>query len=232
VIEMAIFEVNQLEGTHYVQIRLEDESVRVEAGALSYLMGDIRIHSRAFPPLGTVVKSWLANEAIYRPVYSGTGMITLESSLGGYCVIELDGETWLLDRGAYWASEGSVSIGYHREPVTRSILAGEGPIYLLTRVRGYGKVALTTKGPVYEYQLQPGERVICDGSLVIARTGDVRFRVRRPTDNMLGFLTAGEGWVRVYEGTGKVLMNPAPYWRYRILNSRGQNVNVAARATS
>ena len=228
---MARFEVKELEGTHYVQIQLENESVRVEAGALSYMMGDIRVHSRAFPPLGTVVKSWLANEAVYRPVYSGSGMITLESSLGGYCVIDLDGETWLLDRGTYWASEGSVDIGFHREPIWRSILAGEGPIYLLTRVRGYGKVALTTKGPVFEHQLQPGERVICDGSLVIARTGDVRFRVGRPTDNTLGFLTVGEGWVRIYEGTGKVLMNPAPFWRYRILNSRSEKPNIAVRAT-
>ena len=53
-------------------------------------------------------------------------MVTLESSLGGYHIVELDGETWLLERGAYWASEGTVEIGYHREPLRRAVLAGEG----------------------------------------------------------------------------------------------------------
>ena len=225
---MAQFEVKELEGTHYIEIQLQDESVRVEAGALSYLSGDIRIYSTAFAPLGTVVKSLLANEAIYRPVYTGTGVVTLESSLGGYHIVELDGETWLLERGAYWASEGTVEIGYHREPLRRAVLAGEGPIYLLTRVRGFGKVAITTRGPIYEHQLQPGERVICDGSLVVARTGDVTFRVRRATDNLLGFLTSGEGWVRVYEGSGRLLLNPAPYWRYRVFQSKEEK--WAARA--
>lgn len=229
---MAKFEVKELEGTHYVEIHLDNESVRVEAGALSYMMGSIRVYSMTFPPLGTVLRSWLANESVYRPVYSGSGTLTLESSLGGYHLIDLDGETWLLDRGAYWASEGSVDIGFHREPVWRSMLAGEGPVYLLTRVRGHGKVALTTKGPVFEHQLRPGERVICDGSLVIARTGDVRFRVGRPTNNRLGFLTVGEGWVRIYEGTGKVLMNPAPFWRYRILHAQSRKSSAAVRATT
>ena len=73
-------------------------------------------------------------------MYAGSGAITLESSLGGYHVLELDGETWLLDRAAYWASEGTVEVGFHREPVTRAILAGEGPVYLLTRVRALVKL--------------------------------------------------------------------------------------------
>ncbi|TWU29056.1 AIM24 family protein [Novipirellula artificiosorum] len=226
---MARFEVRELEGTHYVEIHLENESVRVEAGALNYMVGDIHVHSNVIPPIGTVLKSWLANESIYRPLYAGSGVITLESSLGGYHVLELDGETWLLERGAYWASEGTVEVGFHREPVSRSVLAGEGAVYLLTRVRGVGRVALTTRGPVFEHQLQEGERVVCDGSLVIARTGDVRFRVRRVTDNFIGFLTAGEGWVRVYEGTGRLLLNPAPFWRYRILNRNDRKSEIAAK---
>ena len=229
---MAKFEVKELEGVHFVEIHIQDESVRVEAGALSYLSGDIHIHSPVIPPVGRMIQSWLADESVIRPVYGGTGVITLESSLGGYHVVELDGETWLLDRGSYWASEGSVEVGFHREPVGRSLLAGEGLIYLMTRVRGHGRVALTTRGPVFQHQLRPGERVVCDGSLVIARTGDVTFRVRRATDNLLGFLTSGEGWVRVYEGTGLLLLNPAPYWRYRILNPRKREASTAARATS
>jgi uncharacterized protein (AIM24 family) len=58
------------------------------------------------------------------------GVITLESSLGGFHVLSLNGETWILERGTYWASEGSVDVGYHREEIHTALRAGEGPIYL------------------------------------------------------------------------------------------------------
>jgi uncharacterized protein (AIM24 family) len=35
--------------------------------------------------------------------------------------------------------------------------------------------------------------------------------------------TAGEGLVRVFEGEGKLLLNPAPYWRYRVFAERSGN---------
>ncbi len=35
-----------------------------------------------------------------------------------------------------------------------------------------------------------------------------------------GRFTSGEGIVRVFEGPGRVLLNPAPYWRYRIMADR------------
>jgi uncharacterized protein (AIM24 family) len=64
---MAEFEVQKLEGMQYVEIHLHDEAVRAEAGALNYLTGDITIYSSLVPSLGTVIKSLLADEAIYGP---------------------------------------------------------------------------------------------------------------------------------------------------------------------
>jgi uncharacterized protein (AIM24 family) len=90
----------------------------------------------------------MADEAVYRPTYTGTGVITLESSLGGFHVISLQVETWILERGTYWASEGSVDVGFHREKLQTGLWTGEGPVYLQTRVRGEGQVVLTTRGPV------------------------------------------------------------------------------------
>ena len=40
---MAEFEVCELEGMRWVQIRLRDETVRAEAGALSHMQGDIEV---------------------------------------------------------------------------------------------------------------------------------------------------------------------------------------------
>ena len=170
---MARFEIHHLEGTQYVDAHLNHEMVRLEAGALSYLQGDIKVHSPLIPSLGGALKSMMADEAVYRPTYSGTGVITMESSLGGFHVLELRGESWILERGAYWASEGSIDVGFHREKMIPSLWAGEGLVYLQTRVRGHGKVVVTTRGPVEEVRLEEGQHVVAEGKTVICRTGDV-----------------------------------------------------------
>lgn len=229
---MAEFKIHELEGTRYVDVHLNHEMVRVEAGALSYLTGDITIHSQLIPSIGGLIKSLLADEAVYRPTYTGTGIITLESSLGGFHALDLNGESWILERGTYWASEGSVDVTFHREHMDTAIRAGEGLVYLQTKVSGYGKVIVTTRGPVEEVTLGEGKKVAAEGKYVICRTGDVSFKVRRATKNFFGRFTSGEGWVRVYEGPGRVLLNPAPYWRYRVFTARGKDPDLPAKATS
>jgi len=228
---MAEFKVHKLEGMQYVDIHLQDETVRAEAGALSYFTGDISIHSSAFPSLRSVVKSLLADEAIYRPTYTGTGVVTLEPSLGGYHILELKDESWILERGAYWASDGTVDVSFHREGILTALEAGEGLVYLRTRVSGRGKVVLTTKGPVEEIRLESGQAMIAEGRSVIARSAEVRFRMKRPTRNLLGRLTAGEGWwLQAYEGPGRILLNPRPYWRYWVLAEKRLDVDRRSRA--
>src|SRR5262245_30244444 len=89
---MAEFTIHSLEGTQYVDVHLDNETIRAEAGALCYLTGDITIRSKLVPSLGGLVKSLLANEAVYRPTYTGTGTVTLESTVGGFHVLELQKE--------------------------------------------------------------------------------------------------------------------------------------------
>ena len=64
------------EGMNWVKITLHDETVRAEAGALSYMMGEIKMDS-PLPSLPGIIKSALADESILRPRYSGTGEIHL-----------------------------------------------------------------------------------------------------------------------------------------------------------
>ena len=227
---MAQFEIHKLEGTQYVEIHLNHELVRVEAGAMSYLTGDIVIYSRLVPSVRSLIQSLLADEAIYRPTYTGSGVVTLESSLGGFHMLDLKGESWILERGTYLASEGSVDVRFHRERTLTSLWAGEGLVYLQTRVRGHGKVVVNTRGPVEEVSLGPGKRLMTEGKYVICRTGDVSLKVQRPTKNYFGRFTSGEPFVRVYEGEGKVLLNATPYWRYRVMmakqNSHGSDASM------
>jgi uncharacterized protein (AIM24 family) len=218
---MATFEVHELEGSRYVDITLDNETVRAEAGALCCMTGNITLDSRLIPSIGGLIKSLLAEEAVYRPTYTGTGVVSLESSYGGFHVLELHDEAWILEKGTYWASEGSVEVTFHREKILTSLWAGEGLIYLQTKVRGNGKVVITSSGPIEEITLEAGKNFVAEGKYVVGRTAGVSFKLRRATKSFLGKYTAGEGLVRVYGGPGQILLNPAPYWRFRMLTDLG-----------
>jgi uncharacterized protein (AIM24 family) len=217
---MAKFEVKHLEGMRFVDIHLDHEMVRCEAGTLNYMVGEIKIHSQLIPSVGGLMSSLLAGESVYRPTFAGSGIITLESSLGGFHVMELHGESWILEKGTYWASEGSVQLQFFRERLLTSLWAGEGLVYLQTKVWGEGQVAVATKGPTEMIELKDGQELVVDGNCVIGRTASVALKVRRPTQNYFGRFTAGEPFVRVFTGPGRVLVNPTFYWRYYMMTRR------------
>ena len=75
-----------------VRIILEDSSVKLESGALSYMKGDVGIKSSISETaigLGKkLFNSKVSQEKISHPVYTGTGEIFLEPSFGYYALIE------------------------------------------------------------------------------------------------------------------------------------------------
>jgi uncharacterized protein (AIM24 family) len=214
---MAQFDVLEDEGMRLVRITIGDEAVRAESGALSYLRGAIDVDV-PLPSLGRAIGNLLSDEPIIRPRYTGTGEIFLTPSLGGYHVLEVAQEAWILEDGAYWASDGSVELGVHREPMVTSFWAGEGFIDFQTQVSGQGRVVLNTIGPVEEIELH-GERIAAEGRQVIARTVGLSYTIRRPTRSLIGYYLSGERLVRTYAGFGKVLLTKAPYLNQRLLSA-------------
>ena len=133
--------------------------------------------------------------------------------MGGYYPFEVAGKSWILENGAYWASEGGVELRLYRERVWTSFWAGEGFIDYQTKVSGYGRVVLNAPGPVEEVTLKD-ERLMVEGKLVLARTEGLAYRMRRAT-SLVQSLFSGEAAMRVYEGTGKALVCWTPYWNQR-----------------
>jgi uncharacterized protein (AIM24 family) len=213
---MAKFEVLEQEGTYWVKVTLRDETVRAEAGALSYLKGKITVHA-PIPSLNGVVKSVLADESIVRPTYTGTGEVHLESSLGGFHTIEVKGEAWILESGSYWASDGAIEVSTVRERAWTAFWTGEGFIQFQTKVSGSGKVVVRTDGPVEEIKIRGG-RYLAEGKIVVGRTGGISYTFQRPTGGYLGYLVSGESYLRCYEGSGRLLVCSTPYWRLRFQN--------------
>jgi uncharacterized protein (AIM24 family) len=207
---MADFQIVAEENTHFVEASLHDETIRAEAGALAYMRGDIVMKAR-IPGPRALIRASLSEEAAVRPTYSGTGTIVLQASLGGFHAFEVNEKPWILERGAYWASEASVELSVHREKIWTSFWLGEGLIDFQTKVAGHGKVVLNSSGPVEEIELGDEELAV-EGGLVIARSSRVRFSVRRPSRGRISSWLSGEQLLRVYQGPGRILMSATPYW--------------------
>ncbi len=58
-----------------------------------------------------------------------------------------------------------------------------------------------------EIELQ-NDQIKIDGNMAIAWSDTLDFTVEKSTRSLLGAAVAGEGFVNVYRGTGKILMSP------------------------
>ena len=142
----------------------------------------------------------------------------MESSLGGFHIIDLKGEQWILESGSYWASDGDIQVSAFREKVWTAFWTGEGLIQFQTKVSGFGKVVVRANGPVEEIEVK-NNRFLAEGKYVIGRTGDIAYTVRRPTRSYFSYLLSGESYFRCFEGSGRLLVAATPYWRTRFTES-------------
>jgi len=212
---MAKFEIEEDQGMRWVKVTLDNETVCAEKRALNHMIGDIAMDV-PLPRPRDILVSLVSDESPLRPRYTGTGELFLESTLGGFHIMELhENESWVYSPGAYWASESDIKLTIHRERFLTSFWAGEGLFSYQTAAHGKGKVVLTARGPVEELTLNGGKLVV-DGNYVIARTSGIKFTVRWAAKSFFSHLLSGERYARVYEGTGRLLMCTTPYWRLRI----------------
>lgn len=215
---MAKFEVMQVEGLRSVRVLIEDETIQTEAGALATMDGEIEMTARIPSPL-SAIRSIFSGQSIIKPKYSGSGILHLDPSVNGYYVFEVpEEEDWLLGRGAYWASENSIHLSLIRQKVLTALYSGEGFIYYQIRLSGHGKVVLNADGPIEEIKLK-NSRLKVDGRQVIARTEGITYKIKKPTKSYLGYWLSGESRLRVYEGTGSLLISRTPFWNKRLLSA-------------
>jgi uncharacterized protein (AIM24 family) len=224
---MANFEIEHGEGTNWAKITLKDETVVIERGAMSHMRGDLKLKGRLAGPI-RLIRAALSGEEALRPTISGTGALYLESSLGGFHIMDLpDKEKWVVESGAFWCSEAKVKQTFHRERFTTSFWSGKGFLDFQTKVIGQGKVMICSPGPVEEITLGKdspfGSQLIADGPIVLARAASISYTVRLPSLLPWRRAASGETLLRVYQGEGRMLVCTTPFWRFKIMQERAAN---------
>ncbi|GAP44030.1 uncharacterized conserved protein, AIM24 family [Lentimicrobium saccharophilum] len=211
------FSVEEKQMLKMVKVEMQNTMFRCESGAMYYMQGNLQIESK-MPSAGGLLKSMVTKETAFKPTISGTGTVYLEPSFGEFTIMDLKNETWILDKGAYYASEMGIEVGLWTNKAISGLFSGEG--FFQTQVSGTGKVIVVSNGPLEEINLV-NDRLVVDGSFAIARTAGIDFTVNKATKGLFSSWTSGEGIVNTFTGTGKVLIAPAANRHVTMMNYLG-----------
>lgn len=211
------FTVEEKQMLKMVKVEMQNSMFRCEAGAMYYMLGNLQIESK-MPSAGGFLKSMVTKETAFKPTISGSGTVYLEPSFGEFTIMELNNETWILDKGAYYASEMGIEVGLWTNKAISGLFSGEG--FFQTQVSGSGKLVIVSNGPLEEINLV-NDRLVVDGSFAVARTAGIEFTVNKATKGLFSSWTSGEGIVNTFTGTGKVLIAPAANRHVTLMNYLG-----------
>lgn len=195
-----------------VKIVLQNSSVKLEAGALHFLKGNIEMDSKMGGVLGLGKKlfsSKVTGETVFKPTYKGSGEIYLEPSFGHYTFIKLYNEEVIVDDGLFYACDDTIEVGaFMQKNLSSAMLGNEG--LFQTKIKGNGIVVLELPVPeseIIKYTLN-NETLKVDGNFAILRTGNIDFTVEKSSKSIIGSATSGEGFLNVFRGTGEVWLAP------------------------
>lgn len=187
-----------------VRIKLNNSSIKTEAGALYYYKGNISSETKLGGVGGIFKKAVvgsITNESAMKPIYKGTGEIVLEPSFKHYLFMDLNGKSVIVDKSMFYASSGTIEISASSQKnVSSAFLGGEGLFQI--KLSGKGIVVLESDVPsneIIQYKLSPGEELKVDGNFVIARTENVLFSVTKSDKSLLGSAMNGEGFLNTFK---------------------------------
>ena len=197
-----------------VVIQLQGDEYVTSAGAMQWMAGNIESKTNIKGVgdfIGKAIKGSVTSESTVKPKYHGTGILALEPTYN-YILLE-DVGTWngsmVLEDGLFLACEASLNTNVvMRSNLSSAVLGGEGLFNL--KLSGQGIAVLESPVPreeLIEIELQ-NDQIKIDGNMAIAWSDTLDFTVEKSTRSLLGSAVAGEGFVNVYRGTGKILMTP------------------------
>lgn len=195
-----------------VAIHLTNDKVKVEPGAMSYFQGNISMISGVTVgnAIGRFFTGMVTGEAMAQPEYTGTGLVVLEPSFKHFLLLGLDhGEQIIVDKGMFYAAQGSVDVKAVAQRNISSALGGGEGIFQI-QITGPGIVILESIVPMEEINIIElnNDTLKVDGNFAVLRSAGLDFTVERSAKTLVGSAVSGEGLVNVYRGKGQVWLAP------------------------
>ncbi|TET23351.1 MAG: TIGR00266 family protein [Candidatus Stahlbacteria bacterium] len=182
----------------------EGEKITAEAGAMVSMDGAVNIETKMRGGLGGALKrSLLGGESFFMNHYTGTGEVTLASSVPGDIKhVPMVGNTLFVQSGSFICSVGDIEVDT-KFGGAKTFFSGEG-LFLL-KISGTGDLFLSSYGAMTERELPAGQELKVDTGHMVAFDEDVQYNVKA-VGGLKSTLLSGEGLVASFTGPGKVIM--------------------------
>ena len=185
------------------------ETILSEAGARTWSRGNVATENKAEGGLGKSLGRVFSGESLFMSRYTAQGPAELafSSSFPGSIIARTlqPGESIICQKSAFLCATYGVELSVHfQKKLGAGLVGGEG--FIMQRITGPGVVFIEVDGYCQEYDLQPGEPLICDTGVLAIMDESCQMDVQ-VVKGVKNVLFGGEGlFDTVITGPGKVYL--------------------------
>jgi uncharacterized protein (TIGR00266 family) len=185
----------------------QKETIQVESGAMVGMSPSLKMETEAKGGfLKSLGRSMFGGESFFLNTYTASShgdMVALAPPLpGDIAVIEMHGETLMVQSGSYLASSEGITVDT-KWSGAKTFFGSEGLIML--RISGVGTLIVSSYGAIHHMDLDAGEEYVVDTGHLVTFEEHLRFDVKKVA-GWKSTLFSGEGLVIELEGPGKLTM--------------------------
>jgi len=183
------------------------ETIISEAGARTWSRGPVVTEAKAEGGVGKSLGRMFTGESLFMSRYTAQGPVEIafSSSFPGSIVARAlqAGESIICQKSAFLCATLGVELSMHfQKKLGAGLVGGEG--FIMQRVTGPGMVFLEVDGHCQEYDLAPGEPLVCDTGVLAIMDDTCQMDVQM-VKGVKNVLFGGEGlFDTVITGPGKV----------------------------
>jgi uncharacterized protein (TIGR00266 family) len=183
------------------------ESVRAEAGSLTYMQPEITVktHQREKSFWGSLSLALIGGQSFFINEFTAAsvaGKAAFSAApLGDIDTIPLSpGRGYIVQKAAYIASQEGIELDIKWEGFTKGLF-GQG-LFML-KATGQGLLFINTFGAIDKHTLEAGEKLIVDNFHLVAFSDSCQYRVSK-FGGLKETLLGGEGLVTEITGPGDI----------------------------
>ena len=183
------------------------ENIQVEAGAMVAMSPELEMKTEAKGGfMKSISRSMFGGESFFMNTYTGSSQgdtIALAPALpGDIAVIEMTGETIMVQSGSYLASSVGIEVDT-KWGGAKSFFGSEGLIML--RLSGKGTLIVSSYGAIHPLELEKDEVRVIDTGHLVTFEEHIGFEVKK-VSGWKSTLFSGEGLVVHLTGPGKATL--------------------------
>ena len=182
-----------------------NETIQAESGAMVAMSPDMEMKTEARGGfLKSISRSMFGGESFFLNSYtaksSGERILLAPPLPGDVSVVEMKGESLLVQSGSYLASSEGVEVDT-KWSGAKTFFGSEGLIML--KVSGTGTLVISSFGAIHPMELGAGEKFVVDTGHLVTFDERVRYDVKKVA-GWKSTLFSGEGLVAELTGPGKI----------------------------